>query len=143
MTAHEEETLDEVLREAQDPTTSGERLSAIWHDVRRTRAITDALLTNPNAVPSQVCTWLAHHRDAWYNPLVPSLLMLNPSLRSQAAWLLWHESDGHVVASPHNLAPGVVAWRRRHPRDDGERRTRAFARHLAGLFGLPWPEETP
>lgn len=134
---------DGRLREASDPTISAARHAALWDDVPRSTAVSVALLRNPAVDPARLRTWLSHHADAWYNPLVPLLLLADPLLAQKAAWRLHMECDGsdNPGTSDHLLKRNLIVWARARPRTDVGRRTREFARHLAALFGLPWNGE--
>ncbi|RYE86338.1 MAG: hypothetical protein EOO75_15850 [Myxococcales bacterium] len=85
---------------------------------------------------------LAERLAAWHNPSVPLLLLSEPrpEYREGARLLLAHlgtERDPDV-----SLEVLIEDWRtidpRRHPRTQV---TRDLARHLAGLFSLPWPPD--
>lgn len=108
---------DDLRREASDPDTP----------VRRLRA----LMLRP------------HHR-AWHNPSAPLVLFTAPGQDLVAAAILMLRPDARPYAYRHesadetmrSLAIHVSQWQRR-PRCA----RRDTARHLAGLFGLPWPAE--
>ncbi|RYE75257.1 MAG: hypothetical protein EOO74_10305 [Myxococcales bacterium] len=132
---------DDLRREASDPTISAARHAALWDDVPRSTAVSVALLRNPAVDPARLRTWLGHYTDAWYNPLVPLLLLTDPTLAQKAAWRLHMECDGidNPGTSDSSLKRNILVWARARPGTDAGTRTRAFACHLAGLFGLPWP----
>ena len=100
-----------------------------------------------------------HTIEAWHNPTVPLLLMQEPSLAYDLAasrairfLMLDGEAPPAKWADPGPLAHRVAALARKawiferwRPQDPFEsfsphaRAARALARHLAGLFSLPWP----
>lgn len=109
-------------------------------------ALETAILRNP-ALPfdilGRVLLMIPTHRWStmgWYNPAVPLLLLKEPSplYREAAERLLAYESG--VSPSMASLDRLVHVWALRRTGDSSrDRQTRSLARHLAGLFGLPWP----
>ena len=140
-------TDDDLLREASDPTTLSERLRELSRGVPLGHEFPDALARNPS-LPLDLLRrelldgWTG---AAWYNPATPLLLQAEPlPAYERAAWqslcqLADTESDdGPRGVSTLAEAVALCARRRHHrPRWSG---TERFARHLASLFGLPWPE---
>ena len=103
---------------------------------------------------------LGQNQPAWRNPAVPLLLQSEPrpeyaeSARATlASWALGCEYYAHPdlrahltrIAQTRNLATAVALWGQVPAKQlpAGEHDALAFARHLASLFGLPWPEEAP
>ena len=158
---------DEPLREAADPTTPGERLADLFRrslgggSVDEDLALAQAVLRNPN-VPMAVLRegvlgsgrWETAPRrqlEAWRNPSVPLLMLTMPDPRYGVAarrLLVWLENE-HASGKSGNVAQRwegasldrvVAFWARMRP-GPSLAIVRAFARHLAGLFGLPWPSE--
>lgn len=159
---------DDELREAGDPTTPGERLAELFAVRWRESDVPRRLARNP-ALPwaelRQLLTWRLYESlygvslvlDAWHNPALPLHLMANPDpeVRDVAARLLWsrtsevlparHFQGRLPPAEPLGL-PALVAVLGRLERDasfiSDSLRVRDLldlVRHLAGLFGLPWP----
>jgi hypothetical protein len=137
---------DELLREASDPTIGAERLHALWEATWRMqerRVVFVALLRNPSIDERTLRHWLDEWQ-AWENPLIPALILADPSMREAAAVALYEEAHTTIMPDddyPQDLDEQVTLWAAHVPRDPQEEHVRAFARHLAGLFGLPWPEE--
>lgn len=142
-------SIDELLREASDPTTPPERLRFLCRHESVRRATAATALRNPSVpldvlrealVDSEVLDGrLAERLAAWHNPSVPLLLMgePRPEYREGARLLLallGTERDPAV-----SLEVLVDDWRNVEARGHGRSRvTRELARHLADLFGLPW-----
>jgi hypothetical protein len=122
---------DDLLREASDPNTPGERLAAVYAEAWKTGDETTQLaaLGNPSYPPDQLKTMLASTLlrlpDAlavWFNPAVPLLLLSEPLPEyRRAARLLRDEFAEYVARVPY-----------------GRVTLRDFDRHLAGLFGSSW-----
>lgn len=143
---------DERLREAGDPRTPPGRLRTI-HRTAMGR-VYSAVIGNPS-LPLELLRQelLAEDSEvaqaAWHNPSVPVLLESEPRAPyEEAAYrelLRWHTWMGTRCQAPTGtLAELVGAWGSEHVelrsawQADGHR-CREFARHLAVLFGLPWP----
>jgi hypothetical protein len=130
----------DLLREASDPTTPGERLRELWwwDGAEEPEPYAPALARNPSLPLDILRRQLRHgNPDAWRNPVVPALLMAEPLpvYREAAEKLLKSISPWTVRGMP---LPDLVAWWAEFPRPTTDR-GRALARHLAGLFSLPWP----
>ncbi|RYE89975.1 MAG: hypothetical protein EOO75_10910 [Myxococcales bacterium] len=153
--------VDELRREASDPATPGERLEAIRRWVVREAARRDppempevyavqaALLRNPS-YPVDLLRQALRGRGgygsiaAWHNPLVPLLLLQEPleeygeaalrTLRSLAPVAI-HGALARAVELPEAIAVCAAT-----PAAEGGM-ARGHARHLASVFGLPWPPE--
>lgn len=146
---------DDLLREASDPTTPPGRLQVLFSGSpglsdEQSRRLRAAVVGNPSLPSGLLFTALGLPRDdwclpAWLNPAVTLLLLCHPApmyeemaLRALQCLSIPAGSDWEVVPVS-TLAEGVAAWAAA-PADDASEE-RAFARHLAGLFGLPWPPE--
>ena len=159
---------DALLREASDPATTGERLEEIflgegWMMLSEAEeAPLLAALANPSFPILSLASFLLleegdpieayeHHlmiraqQAAWQNASVPLLLLSQPrdSYLSAAEMLLDQMSQEldpplHAQVAP-TLEARIAAWAAMPPPQ--HQPARAFARHLAGLFGLPWPED--
>ena len=149
-------TDDDELREAGDPTTPGERLRGLV--ANSPSAQVHALVLGNPSLPLEVLRDhlmqrpasydLSPHLHAWGNPAVPLAMLVYPAreYRDNARWLLrYHARD--LKAAPRKGWPSsgldadVAAWAATPPRGMAQARVRRFARHLAGLFSLPWPSE--
>ena len=160
---------DELLREAGDPTTPGERLVQIvrgevwanrpagvegWTLIEQTSC---AALGNPSLPLAVLGRSLLETRGrsalaAWHNPSVMLLLLSEPrpEYRLAAHRLLTLETRQARMVFRSRLAEtlaGLVHLWALVPRAMASGRLtgaslqcHALARHLAGLFGLPWPE---
>ncbi|RYE84095.1 MAG: hypothetical protein EOO75_18540 [Myxococcales bacterium] len=148
---------DERLREAGDPTTASERLGELLRRGRQggEAALLAALVRNPSLPLDALGDALRSTREpwcpaAWHNPSVPLLLLATPSPAYVEAALgaLLHVERGWPVG----VVPGTITLERRvrfwsdyRPRPSDPwgpvriAEARSFARHLAGLFGLPDP----
>lgn len=153
----EEESAEELLRKASDPTTPGNRLYRIafrlvakgesfsfFRGPMGKQAVVLAL-RNPSLPYPALAQALAQVQlapIAWFNPSVPLAMLTHPDW----PWEKWaHEALSRCIPYSqqplllHELvarvATGDVAPDR--PKAD----TAALARHIAGLFSLPWQEE--
>lgn len=154
---------DDLLREAVDPTTPGERLATIFRDVdgwnadphvpSPVRVLCEALLSHP-MLPRELmgsAVW-AHPRvttfGVWLNPSLAQMMREEPShwYRDMARLALLTSGDhrpGGTEDAMDSLEALVGYWHALGPGPDAELPARGWrlARHLAGLFSLPWPEE--
>lgn len=134
---------DNLLREASDPTTPSERLRELWGYASIGHELPDALARNPSLPLDVLRGELLEERSpaAWHNPAVPVLLLSEPrpeyakAARRALGNVAFAHGGQRIVLAP-SLEEGValVASGGYVPQ------TCAFARHLAGLFGLPWPD---
>jgi hypothetical protein len=149
-------TPDDELREASDPTTPGERLRVLVMSAHSAR-LRDLALGNPS-LPIEVLREhlvqrppgydISPYLHAWCNPSTPLVMLAYPAreYRDSARWLLrYHARD--LKAAPRKGWPSsgfdadIAAWAATPPRGIAQARLRRLARHLAGLFSLPWPSE--
>ena len=149
---------EELLREASDPRTTGERLRGVWAEatIRARRGPADCVagqaldrvMQNPSIPLDLLAAWLREYRlEAWYHPAVPLLLRGEPSPDyEEVAFLLLenlecrHEQE-LGSRSGRTLAEHLMVRAQIPAGNESERPVRACVRHLAGLFGLPWPSE--
>ncbi len=160
---------DELLREASDPTTPGERLAQIvsgevwanrpagvegWSKIEQTSC---AALGNPALPVAVLGRSLLEARGrsalaAWHNPSVVLLLMMEPrpeyrlaahrllALETRQARMVFRSRQSETLAGRVHLwalVPRAMASGRL---TGPSLQCHALARHLAGLFGLPWPD---
>ena len=147
----------DLLREASDPATPGERLVEIIgsnpvlstltdEEKARARRVTAAAVENPSfpltrlgaALKDTISRWC---ENAWRNPAMPLLLQSEASPDYEAAALRLLKRNAkveqfHDVERVRVLAEAIALFAQRH-----ESPTHPLARYLAGLFGLPWPSE--
>ena len=149
---------DDLLREASDPLTPGERLREL---VAHEGPVSLAALRNPNLPVDLLRDWLlgdatadlprslSYDTAVWSNPAVPLLLLRDPlpAYQDSALWVLSGlTSYGSLLLDAETLDEAIDQWARHLSRDmTGDRRREqleacAFARHVADLFGLPWPD---
>ncbi len=154
-----------ALTEAADPSTAPARLRQIaglapWRDrtlavhaEATARRVHDAVMRNPSLPLDSLRATLLDRETplrwtlgAWHNPAVPLLLLSEPDagyLDAALRALLWHEQRAGLRPSGTETLVDEVAWWAawgRHGRSHAPSlRCRDFARHLASLFGLPWP----
>ena len=141
---------DDPLREASDPTTSPERLVtllasaeslAVAEAVMRHARLPLPLLRRRLRVAPLASNPFALHCAAWHNPVVPLLLWSDPlpDYESGALSVLQRLGGFEGLWAPVHagtLAESIALLAcHRAPVS----RARDFARHLADLFGLPWP----
>lgn len=152
---------DELLREASDPTTPGERLRKL---AQLDGPAGHAALCNPNLPTDLLQEWLrwndieaeepsrflSYDQAAWRNPAVPLLLLREPlpGYQNGALRVLAGLTRcGGLSLDEESLEAAVHDWAHQLSQDMiGPLRAQqleacAFARHLAGLFSLPWPAE--
>ncbi|RYE82151.1 MAG: hypothetical protein EOO75_21125 [Myxococcales bacterium] len=149
-------TDDDLLREARDPTTPGERLRELVASAPSAR-LRSLAMGNP-ALPLEVLRDhlmqrppsydLDPYLHAWGNPATPLVMLAYPAreYRDNARWLLrYHAKDLKVAPRKgwpsSGLDADVAAWAATPARGMAQVRVRRFARHLAGLFSLSWPSE--
>jgi hypothetical protein len=151
------------LLEASDPTTPGERLRAMLDErgganrpnnretALERRIIQDAVLMNPS-LPLDVlrvtmlASGISWQEKAWRNPAALSLLLTDPRPEYRRAAARMLEPTGSTPRSTLDELVEYWAGRaaRRAPRSvppSKEDRWCDLARHLAGLFSLPWPDD--
>lgn len=154
---------DDLLREAADPATPGERLRVLWHETldRLDRSFSHAdrlalfaIMCNPSLPLDLLRDVLRMGGDAWYNPSLPALLRSEPGdeFRGLALRLLATMGTQENCIAPdqprlaamraalaQDLAAAVAVWSSvpayKAPK------TWEFARLLATLFHLPWPAD--
>ena len=120
---------DDPLREASDPTTSPERLVTLLASAE-SLAVAEAVMRHARL-----------HCAAWHTPVGPLLLWSDPlpDYESGALSVLQRLGGFEGLWAPVHagtLAESIALLAcHRAPVS----RARDFARHLADLFGLPWP----
>ena len=139
---------DDLLREASDPATPGERLRVLWraavnaHDEYRTPHIQRVLVTilrNPSLPLDFLSEFLLGlNFDAWFNPTVPLLVWSQPVYRDAAYQTLLRLTPGHSADTSFEGLIKLWAVGDLVPLDEQQAQVHALARHLASLFGLPW-----
>ncbi|RYZ17323.1 MAG: hypothetical protein EOO70_02260 [Myxococcaceae bacterium] len=151
-------SVDELRREAGDLTTPGERLRELFSG-RQPTSVRTAAIGNPGipvdllalvlSVEMGAYADMPSYLVAWHNPTAALALMAHPHPRHRAAalkTLLLVEDRYQALPGlqrARTLEDAVATWasypitsaRAEHAH------IRDLARHLAGLFSLPWPEQ--
>jgi hypothetical protein len=149
---------DDLLREASDPTTPGERLRALLMTAHG-RPLPEALVMwsaayrNPNLPLTRLRQALLTpdlHRvsdtllAAWHNPSTRLLLLQEPlpafAAAAHRALRRLGDIEGHSGPGRADDLPRTVSAWAAFPACPGAPAARQFARHLADLFDLPWPD---
>ena len=149
--------VSDALREARNPRTSGERLPVLaLRD--ETGEVMRAALCNPSFPRGELRMVLLDTTApvgpdqvaACQNPAVAALLRVEPLSPYQDAalrvleYLARQAQDASHETDERTFEQRILEWSFRSAGEEGHAHrseARAFARHLARLFGLPWPEE--
>ena len=123
-------------------------LSLFPDDLRESLALLDLFTSHPNMPLPGLGIALLRSTSimsigAWFNPNVPLLLMSHPLPEFLGAAERALHDYAPLQKTRSSLASQVASWHemaQQPDRTDYEQKAIAFARHLASLFGLPWPE---